>query len=270
MKEAVRVFGRKIEAAVRQRYVDALAQQIRKATGLVPIGETGVRDVFICGYPKSGNTWFQYMTACLVYGADVDLAPDMLFNDLVPDVHFRTYYRRYGETCYFKTHNLPDPAYRRIVYLLRDGRDVMVSYYHHLTAMQGPIDFREMVMTGRGLPSRWQDHVGAYLDNPYGAQMIVIRYEDMKRDCVAQLRRFCEFAGLERSDETLTHVAAQTTFDRMSRKEQKSGWETAGWPKDKPFIRRGAIGSFKDEMPRDVLDAFTREAYQTLAAQGYV
>ena len=63
----------------------------------------------------------------------------------------------------------------RIVYLMRDGRDAMVSYYHHLTAMSGHIDFHDMVANGRGLPGKWHEHVERYVANPFGAKMIIIR-----------------------------------------------------------------------------------------------
>jgi hypothetical protein len=271
MKNRATELVRSVVRSARHRTAKILDEQIRKRTGLIPIGETDPNDVFICGYPKSGNTWFQYIVSALVYGADAEFVPDVVVNDLVPDVHFRRYYHRYGRSCFFKTHDLPRVAYRRIVYLMRDGRDAMVSYYHFMAAMSGPVDFHDMVKNGRGLPGKWHEHVEAYQANPYGAQMIVIRYEDLKRDTVVQLQRFCNFVGLERSEAQLRHVAETTTFDKMRIKEQRDGWDTTTWPKDKSFfVRRGAVGSFKDEMPTSVLKAFMDDAERTLASQGYV
>jgi len=272
MMNAAKGLARSVWGLARNRLNDAFTEQVKKRTGLLPIDETQPQDVFVCGYPKSGNTWFQQMACAVVYGADVELSPDALINDLVPDVHFRKFYRRYGEKSFFKSHDLPRPAYRNVVYLLRDGRDAMVSFYHHLSAMSGSgaIDFYEMVKSGRGLPSKWHDNVAAYLANPHGARMIVIRYEDLKRDTLVQLRRFFEFVGIERSDAALTAAIGKTTFERMRLKEQRTGWETPGWPKDKPFIRRGVVGSFVDEMPAAVLEAFMVEAGSTLRATGYL
>jgi hypothetical protein len=269
MMNPAKALGRSVLGLARQRLDEALVEHVKKRTGLVPIGETQPQDVFVCGYPKSGNTWFQHMTAAVAYGADVELSPDTLLNDLVPDVHYRKFYRRYGEKSFFKSHDLPWPQYRNIVYLLRDGRDAMVSFFHHLSAVSGPVDFYDMVKTGRGLPGKWHEHVEAYLNNPHGARMIVVRYEELKREPLTQLRRFCEFAGIERSEAVLSRAIEKTTFDRMRLKEQRSGWETPGWPKDKPFIRRGAVGSFVDEMPAKVLEAFMEEARHTLSTQGY-
>jgi len=255
-----------------ERFIDStLEKRLESLTGLVPINHTKPTDVHICGYPKSGNTWFQHLAAAVVYGVNVELAPDTLLNELVPDVHFKRYYRRFGDPCFFKSHHLPRPDYRRIVYLLRDGRDAMVSYYHHLSATSGPIDFRRLVEGGEGLfPGKWHAHVEGYLANPFGADMIVIRYEDLKRDPLAELQRFCQFARIERDEETLVSAVGRTTFERMQSKEKKSGWETPGWPKDKLFVRRGKVGSYRDEMPAEVLQAFMRDAERTLVTQGYL
>ena len=61
----------------------------------------------------------------------------------------------------------------------------------------------------------------------------------------------------------------RASFANMREKEQQSGWETPGWPKDKPFARRGKVGSYRDEMPPAVIEAFMRDARDTLVAHGY-
>jgi hypothetical protein len=257
-------------AGVRSLVDRGIDAQILSKTGLRRISDTMPNDVFICGFPKSGNTWFQHLVTAVVYGLDVTAAPDSLINELVPDVHFKSYYRRFRDTAFFKSHHLPQPSYRRIVYLIRDGRDAMVSYYHHLTALGGPVDFKDVVTTGRGLfPSKWHEHVEAYRALARGPEMIEIRYESLKRDPVAELRRFCVFAGLDRTDAVLGRAVEQASFQNMRAKEKTEGWDTVNWPKDKPFVRRGEVGSFKDEMPPDVLAAFVAEAGPTLSAKGY-
>ena len=149
------------------------------ANGLLPIADTRPTDVFVCSYPRSGVTWFQNLLAGVAFGVDPEFTPDALIQDLVPDVHYKSHYKRYGPSAYFKSHALPQKQYRRVIYLLRDGRDVMVSYHHFLTALQGPLDFLKLVQ-GVGLsPCQWHEHVEQWLANPHGAEMIVVRYEDL-------------------------------------------------------------------------------------------
>lgn len=247
-------------------------KEIREATGLIPVTETEPEDVFIVGYPKSGNTWFRYLITGAFYGVSPEYAPHALVNTLIPNLHIKQYYRRYQTPMFFKSHWLPRPAFRRVVYLLRDGRDVMTSYFHHKRDLDGEaIDFLHMVETGEGLfPGKWHEHVEAWLSNPFDAQMIVVRYEDLKKDAVHELQRFCQFVGIEREEAFLKAAVAGASFDRMRRKEKRDGWNNPNWPKNKHFVRRGQVGSYKDEMPPPVLEAFLQEAGQTLVECDYL
>src|SRR5262245_53888028 len=86
--------------------------------GMQSISDVEGADVFIAGYPKSGNTWFQSLIGGAIYGFDPEWAPDRLLQDLVPDVHDKQCYKRYRTPMLFKTHSLPRPEYRNVVYLL--------------------------------------------------------------------------------------------------------------------------------------------------------
>lgn len=235
-----------------------------------PITHFSDQDVFIVGYPKSGNTWFQDLASGVVFGLLPELASPDLVQDLVPDVHFKSHYKRYVTPTFFKSHALPSPAYRKVVYLLRDGRDAMVSYHHMSEALGGRIEFLDMVRTGNGIfPSKWHEHVQAWLANPFNAQMIVLRYEDLLKDTATELQRFCNFVGVQRTPEFIKMIADGTKFQKMQEKEIRMGVGDDKWPRDKLFRRRGAAGSYKDEMPPDVLEAFMQEAGETLHKMGY-
>jgi hypothetical protein len=229
-------------------------------------------DIFVVGYPKSGNTWMQYLLAGVLFGTDARLAPDSLMQDLVPDVHYKQFYRRYLTPTFFKTHELPQPRHRRVIYLTRDGRDVMVSYFHHLTALGNPADFLGLVTTADGLfPCRWHEHIEAWTQNPYGAEMMTISYEMLKKDTVTVLQMVCSFAGVEREQTALESAVRNSTFELLRAKEKKHGWrEDSIWPKDIAFIRRGEVGSFKDEMPGEVLQAFMELSGPVLKRLGYL
>lgn len=236
----------------------------------VPVTQSSPEDIFIVGYPKSGNTWFQDLITAVVYGVSPVLGPPLLAQTLVPDVHARPFYQRFSTPMFFKSHHHPRPEYKRVVYLMRDGRDVMVSYCHYLNASNTKVDLFEMVQPDADIPQgKWHDHVNAWLSNPYQAQMIVIKYEDLKRDTVGELARFCVFAGMERDRSFLEMVARETVFEKMQQKEMRLGEGNPEWPRDKLFRRRGMTGSYKDEMPPDVLQAFMAEAGGTLKKCGY-
>ncbi len=250
-----------------QRKLDS---RISHLTGLESMARFDHADVFIVGYPKSGHTWFQNLVAGVVYGIDTQYAPDVLVQDLIPDVHQKQYYRRYHAPMFFKSHYLPRPDYRRVVYLLRDGRDVMVSFYHHNRAIKGDqIDFLSMVQTGDESFGKWHQHVRDWLRNPFQANMLVIRYEDLVHKTAEELERFCQFVGCQREGTVITRAVEAASFSKMRLKESRYGWANKQWPKDKSFVRRGEIGSYRDEMPKPVLDAFLVDARETLSEYGY-
>ena len=241
--------------------------------GFTPVTSFDPSDVFIVGYPKSGSTWFQDLVSAIVYGVNPSYCPPQLSHELVTDVHFKEFYRRYSKPAYFKTHHLPRPEYRKVVYLLRDGRDVMVSYYHHNTNLaRHSIDFMRMVRNGEGLsPSKWHEHVDSWKENPYRAEILTIKYEDLMRDAAHEMARFCKFVGIDRNASFIEQMTSLTSFGPMQAKEAKLKEYVFGeWPKDKLFRRRGQVGSYLDEMPADVLCAFISDAGETLKECGYL
>ncbi|HEX3718329.1 MAG TPA: sulfotransferase domain-containing protein [Verrucomicrobiae bacterium] len=241
-------------------------------TGMRPIDQFAESDVFVAGYPKSGNTWMQYLVAGAFYGIDLRVAPDSVVQDSAPDVHFKKFYKPQVPVTFFKSHWLPRPEYRKVVYLLRDGRDVMVSYWHYLRDLCGEeIDFAKMVATGdKFFPCKWNEHVERWLENPHSAQMITVRYEDLKKDAVGELARIADFAGIKREVGALETAVRSASFPAMKRREALFPWESPQIPKSGRFVRRGEVGSHRDEMPRAALDAFMAEAAATLKRTGYL
>jgi hypothetical protein len=69
----------------------------------------------------------------------------------------------------------------------------------------------------------------------------------------------------------LQSVAKKADFGSLKKKENSPLWEKhPQWDASKRFIRRGVAGSYKDEMPPDVLAAFLDQAGATLHKCGYV
>ena len=253
-----------------------LQKRIKLNAKLLPITEFDPEDIFIVGYPKSGNTWFKYLTASIVYGIDLEFALDTLIQEVIPAVYKR-YYKRYRNPMIFVSHELPNPKYRRVIYILRDGRDVVVSNYHHIKACLGKeIDFLETMRTEvigsfHPIKCKWHEHVEAWLSNPYHVQVITVKYENLKKSPVDELQRVCEFIGIKREKSFLESVAEKGSFEKMREREGKYGWDERFWPKGRPlFIRRGVVGSYKHEMPPDVLESFLKEASETLKRCGYL
>jgi hypothetical protein len=253
----------------RHTFARVVVRLTQRATGLTPIGDHRADDVFVVGFPKSGHTWVQYLLAGLLCGVDTTRCSDALVQEIMPDVLDRAGYRRYTQPAFFKSHDLPRPDYRRVIYLLRDGRDAMVSYFHHYNALFPGMDFVTLVRTAPDLLARWHEHVEAWLANPHGAELLIVKYEELHHDPVAQLRRICSFVGIEADESRLVRASEASSFANLKQREKRFGWDHPTWPKDKAFVRRGTVGSYRDEMPPEVLALFQAEAGATLLKTGY-
>jgi hypothetical protein len=247
--------------------------EARLPHGFIEMGNFVQTDLFIIGFPKSGHTWTQNLVAEALYGFNMDeVTPGTLIHDLVPDIHFRQCYKRYRTPMFFKAHALPRPEFRKVVYLLRDGRDAMVSYHHYLEATKNrTIDFLNMVRTGEDLfPCKWHEHVRQWRANPHGTEILTVRYEDLKADTAGQVERILHFAGITRSRAQVETAVRRSSFKAMQKREKEFGMGNPEWPKDRLFVRRGEVGSYKDEMPVAIQEAFLAEAAPIMREVGYL
>ncbi len=240
----------------------------------VPITDTLPGDIFIAGFPKSGNTWMQSLVAGLLFGIDTQYLSDHLAQEIVPDVHIRKLYKRFSNLNFFKTHHLPKPHYKKVIYLVRDGRDAMVSYYHFNKQFHPDIQLKDMIIEGKEVfPCSWHMHVRQWRSNPYGAEVMHLRYEDLLSEPLKQLKAVCSFAGIERDDDLIKKVISGNTFEKMKRKvEDYGGIGHVSWKgkKGSEFFRKGITGDYKREMPAELLDYFNERSREELNYFNYL
>ena len=100
--------------------------------------------------------------------------------------------------------------------------------------------------------------------------MIIVRYEDLIEDTAQQLGRMLSVAGINVLRLNWKQPLARSSFSSMQKRERANRLDNPRWPKNKPFVRRGKVGSFRDEMPAEVQMAFLREAAPVMDQLGYI
>ncbi len=243
--------------------------------GYIPIAETQPQDVFIVGYPKSGNTWMQFMITSIINGIDPSFLNLSIVFEFVPDVHYKKIYKRYRDICFFKSHDYPKPEHRKVIYLVRDGRDAMISYYHMNKIQFREYSMEDMILKGVGLfPGKWHEHISAWMKNPYDSQILFIKYEDLKNDALREMRRVCDFLHFQISEERLLSVIDGCSFEKLKSLEVNQGLKDGElvWKGDKSnrFFRKGEVGNFRDSLGSNLLSAFEMESSEQLKAFGYL
>jgi Sulfotransferase family len=158
----------------------------------------------------------------------------------------------------------------RLVFLLRDGRDVVDSWLAAYRAGSWALDEGAFPVTddGREALVRWQSAVWAFrtelVQRAYDAhppeRRVMIRYEDLVADPCAELTRLCGVLPLDAPTDTLAEVAEQHAYeavppsDKGERKEIRSA-SPGGW--------RANLTPFEHHVMHEVMGA-------QLAEHGYL
>lgn len=218
-------------------------------------------DVFLTSYPRSGNTWTRFLVGNLVYQNEP--VTFLTVERLVPDMYKSSdrVLRNLARPRIVKSHECFDPRYRKVIYIVRDPRDVAVSNYHWELKLRSvrdglPIeDFVPRWMEPEFWPriGSWGDHVTSWLSTRQGKKgFLLLRYEDLKKDPQRALAQVADFLGIEPSLERLQRAVELSSADNMRKLEKQ---ESAQWVattltrQDKPFVRNATSGGWKTVLP---------------------
>lgn len=236
--------------------------------GMSPIQSTQDNDVFIVGFPKSGNTLMQHVIAHLVYGLNEEASRSMI-NLIVPDIYANSHYFRFNNCCFFKSHDLPKPEYKKVIYIMRDGREALLSYYHMMKNMKKPVSLEDLYSGKLKLyNATWNQHIWQWEKNPYQAEILWIKYEDLKTDKIKELKRICTFLNIERNDLALEKVVDYTSLEHMKTLEKRRDWvkmkRLVNFDEGS-FVRKGETETYIKEVPQESIKAFESLSQEMLA-----
>ena len=275
------------------------------------------RTVWLASYPKSGNTWVRAMMAALEHG-HVDLNTNIrgstmasvrhpferltglvsselrgeeirLLRPLVDaqldaeNAHERFWHRKIHDAL-FAEDGAPivsPEATRAAIYLVRDPRDVAVSYAHHTGIDIAPVVQRMASPSARMFGydhhvtrhfaqhlGTWSSHVESWLDHEL-FPVLLVRYEDILADPSAQLARIAQTLGREAAAEQLDAAIAAASFDKLRRQEIESGFGEAPYP-NRAFFRRGIAGAWRDELPPELAAQIESDHGRVMKRLGYL
>jgi len=217
-------------------------------------------DTFLVSYPRSGSTWSRFLVANLVFpNEDVSFAN---LDRLVPATASvsRRMLERTPRPRIIKCHNYFDHRYRKVIYIVRDPRDVVLSEYRLALKRRRipegyPIeDYVARFIRGEVNDySSWKENVGSWLaarGNTDG--FLLLRYEDMVGQPAVQLARIARFLTIDAAPQRLAAAVERSSADRMRELEKKQGemWiVTKGHRKDVPFVGEATAGAWKTQLP---------------------
>ena len=160
-----------------------------------------------------------------------------------------------------KTHGLPGPDNFPAVYIVRDGRDALVSYAHfaltytfnippaEITTDQVRQSIRNLITEERSAYGTWAQNVRAWFSRPNTQTVkfeeLVARPEEIADEIVAKL-------GLKLSPIT----EGVPTFDELNAVNPR-------------FFRQGKRGGWRDVFTPELIDLFWKHSRDAMELAGY-
>jgi hypothetical protein len=230
-------------------------------------------DVYLVAFPKSGITWLSFLMANVHLKCSGIDGRATFFNahTLIPDIHInrklKTKILGFPGFRVIKSHSEYNPYYNRLFYIVRDPKDVMVSYYNFLTKDLGNFNgsISDMVRSNAFGIETWCRHVDGWCTKTSPSQMInYIRYEDLKMDAKSVLDRIYTVIGLKIPDGILDFAVEKASFNSMKRDEDFYSTGNVMLDSDVRFMRKGESGGYKSELTDDDIRHINEKAQKWL------
>jgi hypothetical protein len=246
-------------------------------------------DVFLASFERSGSTWLRFLLCEILTG---DSAAFEHINNVIPEMGRQAGIPPAlpGKHRLIKTHESYRSVYQRAIYLVRDLRDVLLSNFARMEEMDfvrffsadRSLDgYLQAFLKGKTAPfGSWQNHVDSWFDSPLAARgdLLVVRFEDLRRDTEPNLAKIIDFLGMAASPEALRRAIENNSLERMRAKEdatKKSGADAGllrmhrSSREDGRFVRKGAVGGWRAKLTPVQLQLIDRYAGPALQRAGY-
>lgn len=217
-------------------------------------------------YPKSGGTWL-----CRMLSETLDYR----FDDNV--------YRWFGPSI-TKNHYAGSIGPKTVV-VIRDPRDVAVSYFHHVKQVfsEDPFNskavkyFQSNVFDDKASPRKnlqlftkslyerprfppqtWSEFYNRTLETA----SVVVRYEDMRSDTAKTLNQVLTALEMDAEDYGVQTVADNHNIDKILAKR--------GSDDKAHFIRKGSVGNWASELDNETVDMIEHHDSALMKQFGYL
>lgn len=227
--------------------------------------------IWLASYPKSGNTWLRFMLLNLLMGKQSSTEN---MDKFIPDIHVLMPHYAYpprlnippGSTVLMKTHFMlwPEMPFINLtagfIYIVRNPLDVVASAVNYeflkKPVPENPDERRQRrdqyvrdFITHGAVPGwiearwgSWDQNVRSYAIDKPPFPGLVLRYEDMVREPLAQFMRVTAFLGIQCEPQRLQEAVEASSFDNMKAIEDRE-------------VREGKTGFFSRESSPAGLDA---------------
>ncbi|MGB8831501.1 MAG: sulfotransferase domain-containing protein [Candidatus Sulfotelmatobacter sp.] len=217
-------------------------------------------DVFLVSFPKSGNTWTRFLLANLKFPDRPATFANIHLLIACPTVTTKREFDRMTRPRIIRSHECFDPRYPRVIYVVRDPRDVVLSQYHYHRKLRkieddSPLEkFVARFLAGETCPhGSWGQNISTWLSTMQGdPRLLLLRYEDLVADTARELTKVVRFLNLAASSQQIAQAVERSSAEQMRKLEEKQMDKSAlmkGSRKDLSFVRSARSGGWRSELP---------------------
>ncbi|XP_051830720.1 sulfotransferase 2A1-like [Antechinus flavipes] len=194
-------------------------------------------DVLLVTFPKSGTNWMQQILSLIFNKENPQHAQNLPTWQRAPWIE-QIYLLNYLNdmkaskvrllTTHFHArlliHNLKNTK-TRVVYMARNPKDVLVSYYHfHKLAKFMPEfdsfeDFFDHFLEGKVFYGSWFDHIKDWLSVQQELNFFLITYEELSQEPSQTIQNLANFLGEQLEPKDLQNILHYCSFSFMSQND---------------------------------------------------
>ncbi|KAM7359796.1 sulfotransferase 2 isoform 1-T2 [Cochliomyia hominivorax] len=256
-------------------------------------------DVWLVSYPRTGSTWAQEMIWLLGNKLDFEGAKQMQqlrsplieLSALFSEDHHEWVTNSLGNTVdtvknmsrprfsrsHLPWHLLPkdiETKKPKIIYTARNPKDLCVSFYHYcklVHGLHGPFEeFLDLFINEQSPIGSYWKHVLPFWKHSTDSNVLFLKYEDMKRDLPAVIRKCANFLKIDYqiTDEDMKRICEHLKFDKMqsnpavnlepilSQIDATDKNDGTTEKEESKFIRKGQIGDWKNYISAEMSERF--------------
>ncbi|KAL8223003.1 hypothetical protein R6Q57_020402 [Mikania cordata] len=260
-------------------------------------------DIFLCSLPKSGTTWLKALAFAIISRKKFDESTSPLLTALPHDCilfqekDLEKIEENHKNSCFppinthIHYHSLPESILSskcKIVYIYRNMKDVIVSYYHFIRQIVKlqieDSSFEEAFdefYKGISTYGPFWDHILGYwkasLEKP--ELFFFMKYEDMKKNPTTNVKKLAKFIGHPFSMEeekagVIENIIDLCSFENLRSLEvNKSGKHRAGdiqVIENRLFFRKAEDGDWKNYFTEEMIEKIDKLIDEKMGATGLV